>query len=67
MKYFLGIIAFCSLFVINLKSETHKGKIYLNNGDIIKSKAILLQDSLVKYRLTNEPNTLVVSKSIYEK
>ncbi len=47
---------------MNVHSETYNGKIYLKNSEIIKSKAIIISDSVVKYRLSTEPNTLVVNK-----
>jgi len=63
MKFILSMIVLCFLSTINLHSESHKGKIYLYGNEVIKSKAIIIGDSVVKYRLTTEPNTLVVNKS----
>ena len=63
MKFILSMIVLCFLSTINVHSEVQKGKIYLKNNEVIKSKAIIISDSVVKYRLTTEPNTLVVNKS----
>lgn len=62
MKFILSMIALCFLYTMNVHSETYNGKIYLKNSEIIKSKAIIISDSVVKYRLSTEPNTLVVNK-----
>lgn len=62
MRFIIYIIAVFLFSFLGLQSEIHKGKIYLNNNDVIKSKSIIIKDSVVRYRLTTEPNTIVINK-----
>ncbi len=63
MKVVLLFMIICIITVAKLHTETHEGKIYLKNNEVIKSKAIMISDSVVKYRLINESKTIVINKN----
>lgn len=62
-KYLIYLSAIMIFSAVGLLSETHKGKIFFKNGDVVKSKAIIIQDSVVKFKLSTKPNPIIVNKN----
>jgi len=60
MKFAMCLLIVCFFNINSVVSKTYQGKIYLTNNEVIKTKAFILKNDVIKYKLKGNPAAISI-------